>query len=63
MKVLLLSITLLLLTTIFVMAQPNDPPQVPDRVPITGIEYLLIAGGAYGVHRFSKKRGKKNSDA
>jgi hypothetical protein len=45
------------------MAQPNNPPQVPDRVPITGIEYLLLAGGAYGVHRFSKRKVKIKKDA
>ena len=62
MKVLLISITIILLTSIFVIAQPTDPPQNPDRVPITGIEYLLIAGGAYGVYRFTNKRNNKNND-
>ncbi len=62
MKVLLFSITLML-TSIVVRAQPNNPPQNPDPVPITGIEYLLIAGGAYGVHKFSKRKAKLNKDA
>jgi hypothetical protein len=62
MKVLLFSIVLLL-TSLVVRAQPNNPPQNPDPVPITGIEYLLLAGGAYGVHRFSKRKAKMNKDA
>lgn len=63
MKVRLFCITIILLTSIVVRAQPNNPPQNPDPVPITGIEYLLIGGGAYGVYRFSKKRSKKDNDA
>jgi len=41
-------------------AQPNvGGPQNPDAVPITGIEYLLIGGGAYGISRLLKNRNKK----
>ena len=35
--------------------QPQDPQSDPD-VPITGLEYLLIGGGAYGVSRLLKLR-------
>lgn len=42
-------------------AQPaQNPEEDPDRVPITGLEYLLIGGGAYGVSRII--RGKKGKD-
>lgn len=43
-------------------AQPTDPGGDPfdptDPVPITGVEWLLIAGGAYGVKRLYDKRSK-----
>lgn len=61
MKFHFITIILILLTSIFVGAQPNNPPQNPERVPITGIEYLLIGGGAYGIYRLSKTK-KKNND-
>ena len=42
-------------------AQPQLPPQnPPEPVPITGIEYLILGGGIYGIYRFSKKRNKNN---
>ena len=63
MKIFLLSINIVLLTSLYVVAQPNLPPPDPDVVPITGIEYLLIGGGAYGVYRFSKKKSNKNKEA
>jgi hypothetical protein len=34
---------------------PGDPSQDPDAVPITGLEYLLIGGGVYGISRLLKK--------
>ena len=38
-------------------AQPAEPPQNPPApVPITGIEYLLLGGGIYGMYKFAKKR-------
>ena len=43
--------------------QPQDPAGDPDAVPITGIEYLLLAGGAYGVSRFLKNRKNKNNES
>jgi len=41
--------------------QPQNPSGDPDAVPITGIEYLLIGGGAYGVSRLLKNKKKKES--
>ena len=44
--------------------QPQNPQTDPDNpVPITGIEYLLIGGGAYGVSRILKNRNKKNTES
>ncbi|SHG40093.1 hypothetical protein SAMN04488109_0067 [Chryseolinea serpens] len=62
MKVLLASISLLLLSTLLVNGQPGNP--IPGNpVPITGLEYLLIGGGAYGVSRLLKKKDKnENAD-
>jgi hypothetical protein len=48
---------------VLLYAQPNDPQTDPDAVPITGIEYLLIGGGAYGVSRLLKHRRKKNNQS
>lgn len=59
MRIFLLSIKFVLLT-VLAFAQPALPPPDPDRVPITGIEYLLVGGAAYGVYRFSKKKNKNN---
>ena len=57
MKVLLASISLLLLSSLLAYGQP--PPNPPaNPVPITGLEYLLIGGGAYGVSRLLKKKNK-----
>ncbi len=53
----LVFLTLFLATAWYAEAQPGeDPGEDPDRVPITGLEYLLIGGGAYGVSRMLKKR-------
>ena len=53
-----LSLSILLSCVVFLSnAQPNppDPNGDPDAVPITGLEYLLIGGGVYGVSRLLKK--------
>ncbi|HEY5748492.1 MAG TPA: hypothetical protein VIU12_20625 [Chryseolinea sp.] len=66
MKILLASISLLLLSSLCVLAQPpggDTPPPNPDPVPITGLEYLLIGGGAYGVSRLMKKKNKSEDKA
>lgn len=41
-------------------AQPQNPSGDPQAVPITGLEYLLIGGGAYGINRLLKNRKKNN---
>jgi|GEM_PF-1754980 len=57
---------LFFLTSGFVGAQPPcptcpppDPGGDPDKVPFTGLEYLLISGGIYGGIRLLKKADKK----
>jgi hypothetical protein len=65
MKSFLYSLLLVLVVSVSIdlSAQGNVPPPPPqnpgDPVPITGIEYLLLGGGAYGIYRFSKKRNKE----
>jgi hypothetical protein len=45
-------------------SQPQNPQTDPDNpVPITGLEYLALAGAAYGVHRITKKKNKINEEA
>ena len=60
-----LSLTILLLSIVLIakaQPQPPDPNQDPDAVPITGLEYLLVTGGVYGVSRLLKKgKGKEES--
>ena len=38
------------------LAQPGDPGGDPDKVPITGIEYLLGGGILYGIRSLLKAR-------
>ena len=47
-----------LFLSVVVWAQPGDPGGDPD-VPLTGVEWLLLAGGALGIKRFlfRKKEG------
>ena len=60
MKNFLVAIYIICLASFSVFGQPNDlPPPNPDPVPITGIEYLLVGGGIYGIYRISKGRRKK----
>ena len=59
MKVKLYGLLIMLVACIQVTlyAQPAVPPQNPPApVPITGIEYLLLGGGIYGMYKFAKKR-------
>ena len=47
----------LIFTFNLAIAQPGDPGGDPDNpVPITGIEYLLIAGGLFGARKLIKKK-------
>lgn len=49
--------------TLCAQAQPAEDPETdPDAVPITGIEYLIIGGGAYGVSRLLRKKKDKSPD-
>jgi len=45
------------------VAQPAiNPEDDPDRVPITGLEYLLIGGGVYGASRLLRRNKDKSPD-
>jgi hypothetical protein len=50
-----------LFLSVGVWAQPGDPGggQDPD-IPISGIEWLLLAGGALGVKRFLSRKKEGN---
>ena len=52
-------ICLFLLLSVMVWAQPGDPGGDPD-VPLTGIEWLLLAGGALGIKRFLSRNKEGN---
>lgn len=49
---------LFLSSTTDVFAQPGNGDD-PDQVPITGIEYLIGGGVAYGIRSLIKGRKKK----
>lgn len=51
-----------LLISCWVEAQPIPPEGDPDAVPITGLEYLLIGGGVYGVSRLMRRNKDKSAD-
>lgn len=63
MRIVLLTLKIILFSSVLGFAQPNNPPPDPDRVPITGLEYLAVAGAAYGIHRLTKKKNKSNQEA
>lgn len=48
-----------LLLSVGVWAQPGDPGGDPD-VPLTGVEWLLLAGGALGIKRFLSRKKEGN---
>lgn len=60
---LLCIVVLFIWNTTDVFGQPTPPGDGtdPDSVPITGIEYLIGGGLAYGIRSLLKAR-KKNSD-
>lgn len=50
-----------LITCSNLQAQGNvpPPPQNPgEPVPLTGVEYLLIGGAAYGLYKSAKTKSK-----
>lgn len=53
-------LTIFMLVGVTVYAQPDICPEEPcdNEVPITGIEYLLLAGGALGLRMINKYRKK-----
>lgn len=58
----LFSLILVLIADV-ALAQPANPAGDPDVVPITGLEYLLIAGGALGGYKlFKKKKAEDSTD-
>jgi hypothetical protein len=60
MRIFLISVYLILMASVLAVAQPDLPPPDPAVVPITGLEYLLMGGAAYGVYRLKKKNNKSN---
>jgi hypothetical protein len=55
MKILLFSLNFIVLHSMFVVAQPHNPPP-PEPVPIAGIEFLIFSGCAYGLYMLIKRR-------
>lgn len=50
-----------------IQALPQTPPEDPtdddpDAVPITGLEYLLIGGGIFGVFRKIKRKSSQEDN-
>ena len=54
-------LSLLVVLSFHVSAQPGDPPIPDDPVPLTGIEFLFAAGGALGGYKLLKKFRRGNS--
>lgn len=65
LRYLLSFIVIGLLSGVSAIAQPPDP-QLGDPddnvVPITGLEYLLIAGGAMGGYKLFKKKKAEGAE-
>ena len=59
MNIRLIFIAILFFLPAFIFAQPGDPGGDPD-VPITGIEILLMAGGALGIKRLMGNKKSKD---
>ncbi len=56
----LLTFSILFLVTICSLNAQPGPPDPPDDnpVPITGIEYLIAAGAAFGAKKLNDKKKK-----
>ncbi len=61
MRFFLTLISLLFLFSIGVFAQPGNPPPEVNRVPISGIEILLVAGSLLGLKKIWRS-GNKTTD-
>jgi hypothetical protein len=62
----LLTITVftILSTSTATLAQPGDPTNPDNQVPIGGIEILIVSGSIYGVKKILERRKQmKNRDA
>lgn len=57
-KIVGLAIVLIFLGFNAVNAQPGDPGEDPDAVPLGGVEILLVAGGALGIRKLIKSKDK-----
>lgn len=51
----------LFVNSVMLLAQPGDPGDPGDNpVPITGVEILLLSGGALGGYKIYKNKVRKN---
>ena len=61
-KKILFIVVLYLPVSLAVKAQPpGNPGGDPDKVPITGMEYLLVSGALLGGYKLLKKTPRKSS--
>ena len=40
---------------------PATPPTLPPPVPLTGVEYLIAAGAAFGVKKYLEARKRRHA--
>jgi hypothetical protein len=38
------------------------PPDDPSRIPLGGLEWLLVAGAGYAAHRLRDEKGEEDPD-
>ena len=60
-KKILFIVVLYLPVSLAVKAQPGNPGGDPDKVPITGMEYLLVSGALLGGYKLLKRTPRKSS--
>ncbi|MEX0609547.1 MAG: hypothetical protein WD016_12995 [Balneolaceae bacterium] len=57
--ILLFALTIVLITTILIQAQPPGLPGSPDQAPIDGgLSILAAAGGAYALKKLRDKKAE-----